>query len=432
MAFCRTVWNSLSITPRGDFRLCSLSNDPGQNESVGFDTQGNVMNILTHTVEQGINSDKHKAVRLSDVAGKNWHDLCSCCEQRELANENIDTPKVLSRRHYVNSFIQGNDTVSPINFYNKIDQHGNVSWTPSSIDIHFGNVCNFKCVQCGPQYSNQWYDEWAAIIGLGPNLHLNGFGPNKVLLTKDQHGRWYDANEVKWWESEIWWNKFRAMLPTLEHVYLTGGEPMLLKQHDRLLDEIISSGRADSIKLEYDSNLSVINPYILDRWTKFKNIDLRISIDAIENKYELIRFGGKWDKLVNNIKLVQDYQKEFPSIKIYRLTSCFQITTSHSMIETEQWCQENNLPFSIRFVDTPKWHSIISLPPHMKQHLIEFYAEYKESAVAQMIIKFLNENMHTHNEEELRRFHKFMTYLDYSRKTSWTKVLPDTARMLSL
>lgn len=432
MAFCRTVWNSLSITPRGDFRLCSLSNDPDKNESVGFDIHGNVMNILTHSVEQGINSDKHRAVRLSDVAGQDWHELCSCCKQREKVNNNIDVPTVLSRRHYVNSILQGNDTVSPVNFYNKIDQYGNVPWSPTSIDIHFGNVCNFKCVQCGPQYSNQWYEEWAAVIGLGPNLHTNGFGPNKVLLTKDQHGRWFDTNEIKWWENEIWWDKFKAMLPTLEHVYLTGGEPMLLKQHDRLLDEIIASGRASSIKLEYDSNLSVINPKILDRWTKFKNIDLRISIDAVKDKYELIRFGGKWDTLVKNIKLVQSYQKEFPGIKIYRLTSCFQITTSHSMVETEQWCQENNLPLSIRFVDTPRWHSIISLPAHMKQHLIEFYSNYKESTIAQMIIKFLNENMHTHNEEELRRFHKFMTYLDYSRKTSWASVLPDTAKMLSL
>lgn len=427
MAFCRTVWNSLSITPRGDFRLCSLSNDMNQDESVGFDTDGNVMNILTHTVEQGINSDKHRAVRVSDAQGHNWHPLCSCCEQRELAGTDV----VKSRRQYVNEIVKGNNTVSPINFYNKIDSSGNVAWAPTSIDIHFGNVCNFKCVQCGPQYSNQWYDEYAAVIGLGPNLHLSGFGPHKVKLTKDRHGKWYDANEIKWWESEIWWDKFKAMLPTLEHVYLTGGEPMLLKQHDRLLDEIINAGRADSIKLEYDSNLSVINPKILDRWIKFKNIDLRISIDAIKDKYELIRYGGKWDKLVDNIKLVQSYSSKYSNIKIYRLTSCFQITTSHSMIETEQWCRENNLPLSIRFVDTPKWHSIISLPKHMKLQLIEFYSQYTDSDIAPMIINFLRENLDSpYDHNEIKRFYKFMNYLDYTRNHNWVNILPDTAKLL--
>lgn len=430
MAFCRTVWNSLSITPRGDFRLCSLSNDPAQDESVGFDTDGRVMNILTHTVEQGINSDKHRAVRLGDVHGDEWHSLCSCCEQREQAIDGNPEHSNLSRRLYVNGIVSGNNTVSPINFYNKVDRQGNVAWAPSSIDIHFGNVCNFKCVQCGPQYSNLWYDEWAAVIGLGPNLHLNGFGPNKVLLTKDQHGKWQDANELKWWESEIWWDKFKAMLPTLEHVYLTGGEPMVLKQHDRLLDEIIASGRADKIRLEYDSNLSVINPRILDRWTKFKNIDLRISIDAIGDKYELIRYGGKWNTLVTNIKMVQAYAEQHPGIKILRLTSCFQITTSHSMIETEQWCRDNNLPLSIRFVDTPKWHSTISLPRHMKQQLIDFYSQQPEYMVSDMIVKFLQANIDTHEPDEVRRFYKFMNYLDHTRKTDWAKTLPDTAAML--
>jgi organic radical activating enzyme len=430
MAFCRTVWNSLSITPRGDFRLCSLSNDPAQNESVGFDANGQVMNILTHTVEQGINSDKHRAVRLSDVRDEEWHSLCSCCENRELATDGNPTHPNLSRRIYVNGIISGNDTVSPINFYNKVDQQGQVSWAPSSIDIHFGNVCNFKCVQCGPQYSNQWYSEWAAVTGLGPNLHLNGFGPNKVLLTKDQHGKWYDANEIKWWESEIWWDKFKAMLPNLEHVYLTGGEPMLLRQHDRLLDEIIAAGRADKVRLEYDTNLSVINPRILDRWTKFKNIDLRISIDAIKDKYELIRYGGKWNTLVDNIKLVKSYAEQYPSIKIFRLTSCFQITTSHSMIETERWCLENNLPLSIRFVDTPKWHSVISLPSHMKQQLIEFYSRQSEYMVSDLIVRFLQANMNIHEPDEVKRFFKFMNYLDYTRKTDWAKTLPETAAML--
>lgn len=421
MAVCKTVWNSLSLTPRGDFRLCSLSNDPKFNESVGFDDQNNVMNILTHSFEQGINSDKHKAVRLSEQQGQDWHELCSCCENRENAERN--TIQNQSRRQYVNKAIS-----APIKFYDT--KTGQVPWLPVSLDIHFGNVCNFKCIQCGPQYSNQWYDEWAAINGFGNNLHENGFGPNKVLLTKNKNDKWIDANEVKWWENEIWWEKFDKLLPTLEHLYLTGGEPMLLKQHDRLLDVIIASGRADQIKLEYDSNLSVINPRILDRWTKFKDIDLRVSIDAIGDKFELVRAGGKWNNMVSNIELVKSYQRKYPHIKIFRLTSCFQIATSHSMIETEEWCNDVGIPLSIRFVDSPKWHSTISLPRHMKQQLIDYYSSKPTYMVSDLIVNFLTSHLDVEDQTELRRFKKFMTYLDYSRKTNWEAVLPETAAML--
>ncbi len=430
MAFCRLPWQGLMITPSGDFRVCALTNSRAMNQGMALDENGQLMNILTHSPNQGVNGKWHRMVRLNDVKNDgSWHDLCSCCRDREIATGGDPKHIAASRRQSMERRNPSLDPVNPNNYKSvDMDENGYVKWNPTTLDIRFGNLCNMKCVHCGPHYSNQWYEESVGFRGL---LNYYDFGERRLDLERNKHGKLVSKNEVRWWESDIWWQKFDEMLPTLEHIYLTGGEPMIVPAHDEMLDRIIASGRAREIYLDYDTNLSTINDKIARRWEHFKHVEIAGSMDAAYEHYEFVRSGGRWDTFSNNVKKIKEYEKN-GIVKLYRLTSCVQPTTLYTMLKAEEWVLSQNVPFQVRFIDSPLMHSIMSLPKSAKEEVIEYYSKH-DTVTSKLITEWTQDHLDEKYEhpEEVKKYVRLMDYLDTTRKTNWKEIIPETWSLIN-
>jgi organic radical activating enzyme len=432
--FCKTVWNGLHILPDGFIRLCSI----GQNSNRDLDMQrardknGTVMHILTHSIQEIMNSDKHCEVRVLNAANPSaWSPHCDCCENREIITNHDRTHKNKSRRIYLMD-IDDNDVVSEKNFTkNKIDIDGNINWMPSSLDIRFGNLCNQKCVMCSPDFSNLWYDEHFDYF------KTTSFGQGTLInVTKDKNtNKWIEPIELQWFEDPRWWSKFEEIMPHLKHIYITGGEPMVTPAHDTMLDMLIDSGYAKNVWIEYDTNASAINDKIVQRWTHFKKVDIRASLDAIGDQYELIRFGGKWEKFQNNIKRLRQIQIDSGGqVQLLAASTCFQIPTMYSIIETEEWCNSVGVGFHLRFLEGPARLSVASLSDKSKQELIDYYTLNKnKSTKSEMIITHLQNHIGSeyYKPGKVIEFLHFMNYLDGTRKTDWKAVFPAVVELIS-
>lgn len=428
--FCKTVWNGLHILPDGYIRLCSI----GQNTDRTLDMQscrdkdGNVMHILTHSIQDIMNSDKHREVRLLNVKNPAaWSPHCECCENREIVTKFDQGHPNRSRRIYL---MKVEDNIQETSYHDKIDENGNIDWMPSSLDIRFGNLCNQKCVMCSPVYSNLWYDEYREFYG---NLKF-GQGTKIEVIKNSKTGKWIEPPELEWFNDPRWWPKFDTMMPHLKHIYITGGEPMVAPAHDEMLDRLIAAGYSKDIWLEYDSNCSAINSKIIGRWSHFKKVHIRGSMDATEAGYELIRFGGKWETFKKNVQTLREYQRESNGqITLLSLSACFQMTTMFSMIESEEWCKSIGVPFHIRFLEGPKMHSVSSLSDKSKLELIEFYKKHLDtSEKASMIISHIENHIGPKFGDalEVNRFIKFMDFLDTTRNTDWKNILPEVNRIV--
>jgi MoaA/NifB/PqqE/SkfB family radical SAM enzyme len=430
MAFCRLPWQGLMITPRGDFRLCALTNGKQFNAGMATDENGTLMNIMTHSPNDGLNGEWHRAVRLNDVAKNGaFHDICSCCSEREAATGGDIKHINASRRQSMEHRNPSTNIASPTTYQNsEMDQNGYVKWQPTTLDIRFGNLCNAKCVHCGPGYSNQWYED---SVGFFNSLEIPGiWGHKTIKLERNAHGKVFDPAEVRWWESPVWWEKFEAMLPTLEHIYITGGEPMIVPAHDEMLDRIIANGRAKEIYLDYDTNLSVINDKIAQRWSHFKHVEIAASIDAAYEPYELIRTAS-WENFKRNVGRVKEYEKD-GVVKLHRLSSCTQMSTTHTMFETEDWVHSQGIPFQVKFVDSPTKHAVSSLPRAAKEELVELYST-RNTPVANTIKEWLINHLDPKFEDmkSCRAYIRLMNYLDTSRGTNWRKTIPGTSDLLN-
>lgn len=430
--FCHTTWNGIHILPDGYIRLCSLgeNTDPALDYQKARDKNGNVMHILTHSLNEIMNSDKHKEVRLLNVKNENaWSPHCGCCKDREMVTNYVRNHENRSRRLYLMQVQDSN--VSETNFQlSKISDTGEVNWMPNSLDIRFGNLCNQKCVMCNPTFSNLWYEEYF-------DYHkTNSFGQGiKIEINKDSvTGKWIQPAELKWFENPIWWEKFEQMMPHLRHIYITGGEPMVTPAHDVMLDKLIESDYAKNIWLEYDTNASAINEKITKRWAYFNKVHIRASLDAIEDQYELIRFGGNWEKFQANVKKLKQYEIESNGkVRLLAASSCFQILTLYSIIKSEEWCKKNDIHFHIRFLRGPERMAVSSLCEESKKDLISYYsAHIKTSSKAGMIINYLKEYsaVKYHNPHAVKDFLNFMNYLDSTRNTNWKAVFPDVLQLI--
>jgi sulfatase maturation enzyme AslB (radical SAM superfamily) len=94
------------------------------------------------------------------------------------------------------------------------------------------------------------------------------------------------------------WEEIFEQIPNIQQLYFAGGEPLMIKEHQRFLEEIIRRGYASNITIRYNSNGVLVNDKIIDIWSKFKEVRFAFSIDALTDRNHYIRYPVSWDETV--------------------------------------------------------------------------------------------------------------------------------------
>lgn len=212
---------------------------------------------------------------------------------------------------------------------------------PTYLEVDFSNVCNFKCIYCGPEFSTQWADE------------LRRKGPIK-LLEKTKNEYW-----VQGWQTDLetmtyknrefnpyidaFWKWFPEAYKHLKTYRITGGEPLLSKETFRSIQWFIDNPNPN---MEFAINSNLGAPDKL--WEEFKEkvkkliesnsvykFTIFTSVDAWGNKAEYLRPGL-------NFNLWKKRFEELLQIGNVRVvTMCtFNILSVTSIKELLQWHAE--------------------------------------------------------------------------------------------
>jgi MoaA/NifB/PqqE/SkfB family radical SAM enzyme len=433
-SFCPEVWNQLEINMAGDFSLCCLANYDKE-FGMALDTNGNQMNILTHSFEEAINSAIHKEHRLQLSRNEKPLRCRNCYDSEESTRNlrgNLREQKGMSKRQRVLANMPGYVNVHSASDVTHTD--GSVNSKIVNLHIRFGNLCNLKCLQCNPQSSSLWTDDWLALNkSNGINTPVFKLGKTEYEIVADQYGR----NKLafpNWWETDIWWEKFKQIMPQLKYIYFTGGEPFLVPAMDKCLDLLIEADLAKDIILRFDTNLSVINDKILNRLSKFKDVKLCVSIDEVDNRYEFIRYPGKFEKFVLNLESVIER-----NIPVEYISTCIGIATIFTVPRVNSFAKKYKLTSTFRFLENPHWLDIRYLPTSAKDDIIEFYNKENEveidpnfikynTAVIKLLTKYKDSSYTDYTK--LNEFVNNMDKLDKLRGTNWRIILPDVYNLL--
>jgi len=416
--FCTLPWSHIQINTTGNFKVCCFTGDPEKHigeHGISTDDDGNVMNIMTHSLEDAMNSKIHKEIRLLQSMDQR-HGACRMCWDKDDAN--VESMRTLQNRRNIgiDGFIFRDEADS------RMSSDGTIKNIPVSLDIRFGNLCNAKCIHCEPLYSTLWYEDVEAVWG------TNKFrvGPETYEIRKENGI--YKADLKKWWESENWLKEYEKIKYQIRELYITGGEPMVVPYHAEFLDRLIADGVAGNIRLGYDTNLLAVNQNIISKFKHFGSTMISVSTDDIEERYEYIRFPSKWDKLQRNMQLMKEN-----NIKIDRVSLCVGIYSVHSLFRMVPFYSD--LGYNIirqRILNSPVMFDMKWLPKKAKLETIQ---KYENSNIGrdnyQMTTGYLYNTLDIpENPKMLSAFVQRMNKFDEIRKLDWKNTFPEVAEMV--
>jgi MoaA/NifB/PqqE/SkfB family radical SAM enzyme len=92
----------------------------------------------------------------------------------------------------------------------------------------------------------------------------------------------------------------RDLIPNIQYMEFTGGEPFMIEEHFDLLRFAVETGHAGHIDIHYNTNATQW-PDAENIWKEFRLVEFAFSIDNVGKRFEYERYGAKWDEVNANI-----------------------------------------------------------------------------------------------------------------------------------
>jgi len=301
--FCPMPWTGLMYNFDGKIKNCI--------RSVEDLPIGNICDNPVQEIVQG----PENVSRQINITNCTPVPSCQTCYDLERGKQNLDI--ISDRIFYIRELKR-----TPVSTY----KPGNFDL--QKIDVRWSNLCNFACVYCGPKFSSKWSSE---------------LDVTTVTPTDDQ---------VENFKQYIF-----DHAASLKHVYLAGGEPLLMKQNLELLDLLLKVN--PGVNLRINTNLSCVDTNVFETVCKFKNVHWTVSVEALEEEYEYIRHGGIWKDFVTNLTTINKLNHKITFNMLHFLLNY------KSVFECVDWLQANGFhpnSFVIGPVLDPDYLNIKHLP----------------------------------------------------------------------
>ena len=207
------------------------------------------------------------------------------------------------------------------------------------LEVSFSNLCNLACVGCGDFNSTKWSTE-----------NIKAGRPGLKLID----------NKFDWTQWDL------SKLHTLK---ILGGEPFM--EQDRFC-ELLESVNLSQIELVVNTNGTILpNQRLKALMERCKKVKFLVSIDGIGLVNDWNRWPGKFENIVESMRVYDTWWKYFDNIilKTHSVVNIFNIFTMEDFINF----MNENFPTwiaSFMWVNNPGWQSIQSLPQEVKFKLI--------------------------------------------------------------
>ena len=244
--FCPLPWTGLMYNTDGQVKNCIRS-------------AGQLGNIREHSIQDILHGPTNLDTQQRMLSNQPGQD-CHPCHSLENKKSGFDI--ISDRIFYIRELKQ-----VPLSTY----QHGQHDL--HTIDVRWTNLCNFACVYCGPAFSSRWADELDATIVRPTQIQVDSF--KKYIF---DHAS------------------------TLRHVYMAGGEPLLMKENLELLALLKQIN--PEVNLRVNTNLSKTDTQVFEAICEFKNVHWIVSVESLAHEFEYIRFGGCWTHFLDNLQTI--------------------------------------------------------------------------------------------------------------------------------
>jgi len=245
--FCPIPWTGLMYNMDGTVKNCIRS-------------AGTIGNIRDRDIEEILAGETNLHTQAQMLASEPGPD-CHTCYDLERGKKRMD---IISDRIFYMRELKS----VPFDTY-QLGHHD-----LRTVDARWSNLCNFACVYCSPEFSSRWASELA-------------IQPTRPTESQTERFKSYVLDHAG----------------QLRHVYLAGGEPLLMKENLALL-EVLQRENPD-VNLRINTNLSRVDTRVFDMICGFRNVHWTISVESMDQEFEYIRWGGSWSDFRHNLDTVK-------------------------------------------------------------------------------------------------------------------------------
>jgi organic radical activating enzyme len=404
-SFCVMLWNNVSVDPDGSVKPCCISKDyikkpDGTKYNIGYDK-----------IEDFYNSPDYVNIREKMLKGETVPG-CSQCTQLESYGK--ESKRILTRKLHpvqtVKMYREGKTIVNTDIEY---------------FDLRFGNLCNLKCRSCMPLNSTQ----------------LDKQVQEHPELSKFYHNYNYDINE--WYETEIYEENVYSNLKHMKTLYITGGEPTLIKKNFELLEKLIDEGYNKNITIYINSNMTNDKTNFFDLLSQFKRVLFFASIDGYGKIQEYLRSPSYWDQISKNFKRLVDRNSENISI---RASPVIQSINLGNIVDLFEYCEEFNrqhgklrVEIFMNILENPSYLNLVNLPLDYKikcwnkiDEWVKTKCQYQGPLFHSQLETLKNKCFaEVDYQQQLDTFFEFNLLLDTHQKSSLEEVNPELYALMN-
>ena len=301
-----------------------------------------------------------------------------------------------------------------------IENDGVVNDSPVYLDLRFGNKCNLKCRMCDPLFSTlianereSWDDSFFAKNLQAPShLNING-----------------------WYETDGFNTNINKLIPYMEYIYITGGEPSIIEEVKTLMQKCVDTKHSEHIELRFSTNFITYRDSFYNMFKHFKHVHVYLSLDDFGPRLKYQRHPASWDKILSNFKKSQQLPTNVTiditaSVSIYNIMYFVDIYD-----EFQKHFSNNHITFNSVF--DPNYLSYNILTPELKENVNNALSKFLlRNNLPDSIIHDVNAISELMNitpddiKQRQQEFRTYTKYLDKIRDEDFISTFPKLASMM--
>lgn len=344
------------------------------------------------TVEEYRNSPKYKKL-LQDMNNGVWNEGCRNCREREHNGQISQRLSEIGGHHRILG-INHLDTAKIYEIYDKKQY----LW----LNLRHSNKCNMACIMCHPYASSQ----------LQAELKLHG---SKHWISSEYEYEFQSYTDIR---------NFTKHRHPNGRLYLTGGEPSVMKETIDYLDSIEDT---DGFELSLNTNFLAFNEKFISILSKFQNVNISASIDAVGKRAEYQRYLGDWSQIEYNLLKTRDRLSGLNAKIVVRPT--WTIFNSWYADELADWCNQHQLPSVITNLSLTVPFSVTNCHYDYREELKSIFRNSKflfceASADMQLLGIYTSIDANPFSVEKFQQLLGHINKIDSVRGTDYKKAFP--------
>ena len=288
---------------------------------------------------------------------------------------------------------------------------------PTHLELRLGNKCNLKCNSCWSVSSSQIYKE------------------RKKILANETVPKWLDdqlQHEIKsvesfdwqWYETQEFRDFVDQVAPTLERLYMTGGEPTMIDANQYVLDKLVEAGNT-KCHVAWTTNMTTWPEGFYDKLDFFDSSEVQMSIDGYGDHNMYIRYPTDWKKVEENFTKAMTLPEKV-QLKIYFVYQAWNVFDVDRLIRWLEERQTRRVDFVPIFLEHPdQLHSCV-WPREIQHKIIGKLFTLQTTMHRDPVQRIINytQNTNKYSAENINRMKQFISINDRYRKYKFADVFP--------